>query len=55
LGEAMLWVAAFFTLVTGWDYLRAGLRHVSPEPVRRGDGATAGQGDAARGRAPGLP
>jgi cardiolipin synthase len=55
LGEAMLWVAAFFTLVTGWDYLRAGLRHVAPEPPRRADGVVPVQGDAARGRAPGLP
>ena len=28
IGEAMLWVAALLTLVTGWDYLRASLRHV---------------------------
>ncbi|MEJ1976077.1 MAG: CDP-diacylglycerol--glycerol-3-phosphate 3-phosphatidyltransferase [Acetobacteraceae bacterium] len=28
IGEAMLWVAAALTLVTGWDYLNAGLRHV---------------------------
>jgi cardiolipin synthase len=27
IGEAMLWVAAVLTLVTGWDYLTAGLRH----------------------------
>jgi len=33
IGEAMLWFAALLTLVTGWDYLMAGLRHagaVSP-------------------------
>jgi cardiolipin synthase len=40
IGEAMLWVAAVLTLVTGWDYLTAGLRHASapkvPEPHRRG-------------------
>ena len=29
IGEAMLWVAAVLTLVTGWDYLMAGLRHAS--------------------------
>ena len=29
IGEAMLWVAAVLTLLTGWDYLRAGLRHVA--------------------------
>jgi cardiolipin synthase len=27
IGEAMLWVAAVLTMVTGWDYLTAGLRH----------------------------
>lgn len=38
IGEAMLWAAAALTLVTGWDYLTAGLRHAAahdaatPEP-----------------------
>lgn len=33
IGEAMLWTAAALTLVTGWDYLMAGLRHVAgPTP-----------------------
>ncbi|WP_407965048.1 CDP-diacylglycerol--glycerol-3-phosphate 3-phosphatidyltransferase [Bartonella sp. C271] len=27
-GIAMLWVAALLTLWTGWDYFRAGLKHV---------------------------
>jgi cardiolipin synthase len=27
IGEAMLWASALLTLVTGWDYLKAGLRH----------------------------
>jgi cardiolipin synthase len=27
IGEFLLWGAATLTLVTGWDYLRAGLRH----------------------------
>ena len=27
IGEAMLWVAAILTLVTGWDYLQASLTH----------------------------
>jgi len=39
-GETMLWVAAALTLVTGWDYLMAGLRHASAsngsDPQRRG-------------------
>jgi cardiolipin synthase len=28
IGELMLWTAAALTLITGWDYLQAGLRHV---------------------------
>ena len=28
IGSAMLWVAALLTLVTGWDYLATGFRHV---------------------------
>jgi cardiolipin synthase len=28
LGIAMLWIAAGLTLYTGYDYFRAGLRHV---------------------------
>jgi CDP-diacylglycerol---glycerol-3-phosphate 3-phosphatidyltransferase len=33
IGEAMLWIAALLTLVTGWDYLTAGLRHAAaPQP-----------------------
>jgi cardiolipin synthase len=30
LGGAMLFLAAALTLVTGWDYVMAGLQHVSP-------------------------
>jgi cardiolipin synthase len=31
----LLWTAALLTLITGWDYLTAGLRHaVSPPPAR---------------------
>lgn len=30
-GEALLWIAAALTLVTGYDYLRAGLRHMDAE------------------------
>ena len=29
IGAAMLWIAAVLTLLTGWDYLTAGLRHVT--------------------------
>jgi cardiolipin synthase len=32
IGEIMLWTAAGLTLVTGWDYLQAGLRHVGAAP-----------------------
>ena len=35
IGEAMLWVAALLTLVTGWDYLRASLRHAQVGGARR--------------------
>ncbi len=36
IGEAMLWVAAILTLVTGWDYLTAGLRHTNARAPRMG-------------------
>ena len=29
IGEGMLWVAALLTIMTGWDYLVAGLHHAS--------------------------
>jgi cardiolipin synthase len=33
IGGTLLWVAALLTLITGWDYLLAGLRHVTtPRP-----------------------
>ena len=32
IGEAMLWIAAGLTLLTGWDYLTAGLRHAGATP-----------------------
>ena len=32
IGEVMLWTAAALTLVTGWDYLVAGLRHAGHAP-----------------------
>jgi cardiolipin synthase (CMP-forming) len=31
IGELMLWAAAVLTLITGYDYLRAGLDHMSEE------------------------
>jgi cardiolipin synthase (CMP-forming) len=39
IGAAMLWVAAGLTLVTGWDYLTAGLRHAAG-PSRPGPAPT---------------
>jgi cardiolipin synthase len=32
LGEICLWGAAILTLITGWDYLRAGLKHMAEQP-----------------------
>jgi cardiolipin synthase len=32
IGETLLWVAALLTLVTGYDYLRLGLPHISQPP-----------------------
>src|SRR5262249_11793688 len=34
IGETLLWAAALLTLVTGYDYLQAGLRHMA-RPRRR--------------------
>ena len=31
-GEIMLWIAAGLTLVTGYDYLMIGLKHMAAEP-----------------------
>jgi cardiolipin synthase len=37
IGESLLWVAALLTLVTGYDYLRAGLAHMTQAaPPRHG-------------------
>jgi cardiolipin synthase len=33
LGECLLWVAALLTIVTGYDYLRAGLHHMTADPA----------------------
>ncbi|WP_106003879.1 CDP-diacylglycerol--glycerol-3-phosphate 3-phosphatidyltransferase [Magnetospirillum gryphiswaldense] len=29
IGEGFLWVAAALTMITGWDYLRSGLKHLT--------------------------
>ena len=34
IGAALLWLAALLTLVTGWDYLTAGLRHAVRAPAK---------------------
>lgn len=44
IGEALLWIAAVLTLWTGWDYLRAGLRHAEAR-----DNARAGKPGIAPG------
>ena len=31
-GEICLWLAALLTLITGWDYLQAGLKHMAEQP-----------------------
>jgi cardiolipin synthase (CMP-forming) len=37
IGETLLWLAAILTLVTGYDYLRAGLSHITrPAAARPG-------------------
>ncbi len=35
IGEGMLWVAAGLTLITGWDYLNAGLHHAAAPAAGR--------------------
>ena len=38
IGRAGLWIAAFLTLVTGWDYMRAGWRHMMADrPAPKAD------------------
>ncbi len=36
IGTAMLWAAALLTMITGWDYLQAGLHHIRPKPQPAG-------------------
>jgi CDP-diacylglycerol--glycerol-3-phosphate 3-phosphatidyltransferase len=59
IGEAGLWLAALLTLYTGYDYLKAGMRHVvNPETERRvaekrarlATGSSAGPTQSAGGR-----
>jgi cardiolipin synthase len=46
IGEVMLWTAAVLTLVTGWDYLVAGLRHAGQGPPGKPGGGPASTGRA---------
>jgi cardiolipin synthase len=40
IGELMLWTAAVLTMLTGWDYLQAGLRHAGGNAPARPSGPT---------------
>jgi len=31
IGDALLWIAAILTIITGYDYMRSGLRHMAEE------------------------
>ena len=37
IGKTLLWIAAALTLVTGYDYIRAGVEHLQ-EPEKQTDG-----------------
>jgi cardiolipin synthase len=37
IGEIMLWTAAVLTMVTGWDYLTAGLRHAGANGAQQAE------------------
>ncbi len=41
-GEILLWIAAGLTLVTGYDYLMIGLRHMAAEPPAEPRGGRSG-------------
>lgn len=47
IGEIGLWIAALLTLYTGYDYLRAGLRHMMAHPADSGPGGGQKQPGAA--------
>ncbi len=56
IGEVGLWLAAILTLITGYDYLRAGLAHImSQQPTGEATAAKAKQPAAYRGRRGGNP
>lgn len=35
IGLGLLWIAAGLTIVTGWDYMKSGVRHILDEDARR--------------------
>lgn len=41
IGEVTLWLAGALTLITGYDYLQAGLRHIAAPPPDSGGSKTA--------------
>jgi cardiolipin synthase (CMP-forming) len=43
IGEMLLWLAALLTMVTGYDYLRAGLTHMGRAPVGQAPGPRHGK------------
>jgi cardiolipin synthase len=47
-GEGLLWLAALLTLVTGYDYLRAGLKHMTHEAPLQTAPGTADDAEPAR-------
>ena len=47
IGTYGLWIAALITLYTGYDYFRAGYRHMSREAPSRSDGGAAVQAERA--------
>jgi cardiolipin synthase len=38
IGLALIWIAAVLTLITGYDYLRTGLRHMAEDKPTAGGG-----------------
>jgi hypothetical protein len=44
----LLWIAAALTLITGYDYLAEGLKHIDEKPVTHGTrpATPTGKGDA---------
>jgi cardiolipin synthase len=43
IGESLLWIAALLTLITGYDYLRHGLKHMAEPEAAPAPGQAAGK------------